>query len=57
MTKMAAMPIYGKILKNLLLQKQKADDLETLFAASGARVLPNCSNDDRGLTLTYFTAR
>ena len=27
MTKMAAMPIYGKTLKNLLLWNQKADDL------------------------------
>ena len=34
-----------------------ADDLETWFAASGAQALPNCSNDDPGLTLTYFTAR
>ena len=41
MTKMATMPIYGKNLKNLLLQKQRADDLETLYAASGARVLPS----------------
>ena len=29
MTMMAAMPIYGKNLKNLLLQNQKAYDLET----------------------------
>ena len=29
MTNMAAMPIYGKNLKNLLLQNQKTDDLET----------------------------
>ena len=29
MTKMAAMPIYGKNLKNLLLWNQKADDLES----------------------------
>ena len=29
MTKMAAMPIYGKNFKNLLLWNQKADDLET----------------------------
>ena len=57
MTKMAAMPIYGKNLKNLLLRYQKADDLETWYAALGARVLPSCSNDDPGLTLTYFTAR
>ena len=53
MTKMATMPIYGKNLKNLF-RNQKADDLETWYAASGARV---CSNDDPGLTLTYFTAR
>ena len=29
MTEMAAMPIYGKTLKNLLLQNPKPDDLET----------------------------
>ena len=29
MTKMAAMPIYGKNLKNILLWNQKTDDLET----------------------------
>ena len=40
MTKMAAMPIYGKNLKNLLLRNQKADDPETWYAALGARVLP-----------------
>ena len=44
MTKMAAMPIYGK---NLLLWNKKADDLETWYAASGVRVL---WNDDPGLT-------
>ena len=41
MTSMAAMPIYGKTLKNLLLWNQKADDLESWYIASGARVLPN----------------
>ena len=41
MSKMAVMPIYMvKTLKNLL-RNQKADDLETWYAASGARVLPN----------------
>ena len=36
MTKMAAMPIYGKTpFKNLLLANQKADDLGTLYVASG----------------------
>ena len=41
MTKMAAIPIYVEKLKNLLLRNQKADDIETWYAASGARVLPN----------------
>ena len=41
MTKMAAMPIYGKNLKKFLLRNQKADDLRTLYASSGARVLPS----------------
>ena len=45
-----------KTLKNLLLRNQKADDLETWYAASGARVLPSL-NDDTGFTLTYFMAR
>ena len=35
-TNMAAMPIYGKTLKNLLLWKQMADDFETWCAASDA---------------------
>ena len=39
MTKMAAMPKYGKNLKNLLLRNQKADGLETWYAALGAWVL------------------
>ena len=57
MTKMAAMPIYGKNLKNLFLRNQKVCVLETWYIASGAQVLPICSNDDPGLTLTYFTGR
>ena len=36
MTKMAAMPLYGKNLWN-----QKVDDLETWYAASGGWVLPS----------------
>ena len=50
------MSIYGKNIKHLL-RNRKADDLETWNAASGARVLPNLSNDGPGLTLTNFTAR
>ena len=56
MTKMAAMPIYGKNLKNLLLQNQKSYDLETWHIASGTQALVYI-NGDPGLTLTYFTAR
>ena len=41
MTNMAAMPIYGKSRKKHLLRNQKGDDLETLYAGSGARVLPS----------------
>ena len=39
MTKMAAMPIYGKNLKNLLLQSQKSYDFETWHVASGTQAL------------------
>ena len=41
MTKMAAMALYGKTLKNLLPRNQKADDLESWYAALGTQVLPN----------------
>ena len=44
----------AKTLKNLLRRNQKADDLETWYAALGAQVLPKFLNDDPGLTLTYF---
>ena len=50
MTKMVTMPIYGKNLRN-------QNDLETWYAASSVRVLPSCSNDDPGVTMTYFMAR
>ena len=40
MTKMATMPIYGKNLLSSSLE-QKADDLETWYAALGAQVLPS----------------
>ena len=39
MTKMAAMPIYGKNLKNLLLQNQKSYDLETWHVATVTQAL------------------
>ena len=57
MTRMGASPYMVKTLKNLLLRNQKADVLETWYAALGARALPSYSNDGRVLALTYFTAR
>ena len=41
MTKMAAMPIYGKNQKKKFLRNQKVDDLESWYASSDARVLPS----------------
>ena len=41
MTRVAAMPIYGKNHKKNLLQNQMTDDLESWYAASGAGVLSN----------------
>ena len=46
-----------KTFKILLLWNQKADDLESWYAASGTWVLPSLFNDDSWLTLTYFMAR
>ena len=41
MTKMATVSIYSTNLKNLLLWNQKADDIETWYAALVTRALPN----------------
>ena len=54
MTKMAAMPIYGKNLK----KNNSSPEPMTLKLGLQHRVLEYyqvCSNDDPGLTLTYFT--
>ena len=49
MTKMAAMLIYGKNFKNLLLQNQKSYDLETWHAASVTQALQRFFiNDEPG---------
>ena len=58
LTKMATMPIYGKNFKNIFFSGTKR--LMTLKLGMQHRVLQYyqvCSNDDPGLTLTYFTAR
>ena len=36
---MAAMPIYGKIFKNLLLQNRESFEAESWYIASGTQVL------------------
>ena len=48
MTKMTTMPICGKNLKKSSSPEPKADDLETWYAASGAR---NASNFIQMMTL------
>ena len=58
MTKMAAMPIYGKTLQKIFFSGTKR--LMTLKQGMQHWVLEYYqvySNDDPGLTLTYFTAR
>ena len=57
MTKMAAMPIYGKNLKNLLHRDQKTDALKLGMQHRALEYYQVYSNDDPGLTLIYFTAR
>ena len=55
MTKMAAMPIYGKKnFKNLLLRNRWTDFKETWHEVSMAKVL-QCIYNDPVVTLTYFT--
>ena len=58
MTKMTAMPIYGKNLKKIFFSGTKKP--MTLKLGKQHRVLKYYqipSNDDPGLILTYFTAR
>ena len=58
MTKMAAMPIYGKkTFKILLLLNQWADFNKTWHEASGLKYYNVFINCDLWMTLTYFTAR
>ena len=55
MTKMASRPIDGKkILKNLLLRKQEADDLVTWYTATGTQVLPNLFKRRPYVDLDHF---
>ena len=55
MTNLGAMPIYGKNLKNLWNKRQMTLKLGMrLWLLDYYQIY---SNDDTGLTLTYFTAR
>ena len=48
--------IWYKPFKNLL-RNWRTDFHETWYVASGLQPIIVCSNDDPGLTLTYFSAR
>ena len=50
-------PYMLKNLKNLLLRNQKADALKPDMQHRVHEHYQVCSNDDPGLTLTYFRAR
>ena len=58
MTKMAAMPIYGKTPSKIFFTLT-AGPISTKHCMLHWGLLPIivCSNDDPGVTLTYFTAR
>ena len=55
--KMAAMPIYGKTVKNLLLQNQESFGAESWYIASRIQGLETYSNDDCKWTVDLFKAR
>ena len=58
MTKMAAMPIYGKNpLKIVFSETGRPTTFGLSIQHQGLGPYKNCSNDDPVLTLTYFTAR
>ena len=57
MTKMFAMPIYGKNLKNFFSGTKRQTSLKLGMQHQVFEYYQVCSNDDPGLTMTYFTAR
>ena len=56
-TKMTAMPIYGKNLKNIFSGTKRPMTLKLGMQHRVLEYYQICSNDEPGLTLTYFTAR
>ena len=57
MTKMAAMPIYGKNFKKIFSGTKKQMTLKLGMQNWVLEYYQVCSNDAPGLTLTYFTAK
>ena len=57
MTKMIAMPIYGKNLKNIFSGTRMPMTLKLSMQHRVLEYYQICSNDDSGLTLTCFTTR
>ena len=57
LTSMAAMPIYGKNLKNIFSGTKKPMTLKVGMQHRVLKYFQICSNDDPELTLTYFTTR
>ena len=57
MAKMTDMPIYGKNLKIILSETKKSMTLKVGILHWVLECYQVCSNDDPGMTLTYFTAR
>ena len=57
MTKMATVPIYGKNLKQIFSGTKRPMTLKLGMQHRVLQYYQVCSDDDRGLTLTCFTAR
>ena len=57
MTKMAAMPIYGKSIKKISSGTKRPMTLKLGLQHRVLEYYQVFSNDDPGVTLTYFTAR
>ena len=57
MTKMAAMHIYGKNPSKIFFTWTAGGYPRIWFVASGTSAIIVFTNDDPGMTLTYFTAR
>ena len=57
-TKMAAKPIYGKKTSKIFFSRTGGPIFTKLgMLHQGLQPIINCSNDDPGVTLTYFTAK